>query len=214
MSTMENNLERAAAALRAADALIITAGAGIGVDSGLPDFRGNEGFWEAYPPMARLGLSFVEMASPTWFRRNPRLAWGFYGHRLHLYRRTMPHRGFSQLLEIAKKKGGGYFVFTSNVDGQFQKAGYAEERIEECHGSIHYLQCSQPCSAEIWKADEVNVQVDEQTFLAREPLPRCKNCESTARPNVLMFGDWYWISKRTENFADEVMAQVRGSDDK
>jgi NAD-dependent SIR2 family protein deacetylase len=195
---MEDNIQRAADALRAAEALIITAGAGIGVDSGLPDFRGNEGFWKAYPPMARLGLSFVEMASPGWFQRNPRLAWGFYGHRLHLYRRTTPHLGFSQLLEIAKNKGGGYFVFTSNVDGQFQKAGYSEERIEECHGSIHYLQCSQPCSTEIWKADALNVQVNEQTFLAEEPLPRCKNCERIARPNVLMFGDWYWISQRTD----------------
>ena len=84
------------------------------------------------------------------------------------------------------------------MDGQFQKAGYAEERIEECHGSIHYLQCSQPCGTQIWKADDLKVQVDEETFLAREPLPRCKNCESTARPNVLMFGDWCWISKRTD----------------
>jgi len=61
---LKDNLKRAAHALREAEALLVTAGAGMGVDSGLPDFRGNEGFWKAYPPMAKLGVSFVEMANP------------------------------------------------------------------------------------------------------------------------------------------------------
>ena len=53
--------------LKNADSILITAGAGMGVDSGLPDFRGNEGFWKAYPPIAKLGLTFSEMANPQWF---------------------------------------------------------------------------------------------------------------------------------------------------
>jgi NAD-dependent SIR2 family protein deacetylase len=61
---LRKNLEKAARILKNADSLVITAGAGIGVDSGLPDFRGNEGFWRAYPPIAKLGESFVEMANP------------------------------------------------------------------------------------------------------------------------------------------------------
>ena len=60
-------LSDASAAIRAAEALLITAGAGMGVDSGLPDFRGREGFWQAYPAAARLGLSFAELANPDWF---------------------------------------------------------------------------------------------------------------------------------------------------
>ena len=46
-----------------ARALLITAGAGMGVDSGLPDFRGPEGFWRAYPAFRRLGLDFVSLAT-------------------------------------------------------------------------------------------------------------------------------------------------------
>ena len=118
------SIKEAATTIRDADALLITAGAGIGVDSGLPDFRGNEGFWKVYPPIAKLGISFVEMANPYWFQRDPQLAWGFYGHRLNLYRRTKPHAGFKLLLEIVNKKKHGYFIFTSNVDGQFQIAGF------------------------------------------------------------------------------------------
>jgi hypothetical protein len=76
------------------------------------------GFWKAYPPLAKLGLAFHEMANPEWFDRDPQLAWGFYGHRLGLYRNTVPHKGFEILREIVKFKSDNYFVFTSNVDGQ------------------------------------------------------------------------------------------------
>jgi NAD-dependent SIR2 family protein deacetylase len=169
----------------------------MGVDSGLPDFRGTEGFWRAYPPIAKLKKSFVEMANPVWFRQNPELAWAFYGHRLNLYRKTTPHVGFGQLLQIGRQKEGGCFVFTSNVDGQFQKAGYSETQIEECHGSIHHFQCSRPCSEDIWDAGDIEVSVDENLFRALEPLPRCGNCGNIARPNVLMFGDWAWVPTRT-----------------
>src|SRR6478752_6346225 len=99
---MENDLARQA--LEECDALLIAAGAGMGVDSGLPDFRGTEGFWRAYPPLAELGLRFEEVANPTWFDRDPQLAWGFYGHRLNLYRATEPHEGFSVLRRWGEAK--------------------------------------------------------------------------------------------------------------
>jgi len=176
------------------EALLITAGAGMGVDSGLPDFRGNEGFWRAYPPLAKLGISFEQMANPEWFEKDPALAWAFYGHRLHLYRATTPHEGFQILLDLAENKKNNYFVFTSNVDGQFQKAGFDEERIYEIHGSIHYLQCLYNCTDDIWPNEE-NVEVDMKKFRALR-YPHCRHCGQVARPNILMFGDWGWNPKR------------------
>ena len=107
--SVEHEITQAAKAIKAADALLITAGAGMGVDSGLPDFRGAQGFWRAYPAIAKLGLSFAEMANPAWFSENPHLAWAFYGHRLNLYRQTTPHQGFNQLLEIGSSKGARLF---------------------------------------------------------------------------------------------------------
>ena len=194
----DNVVRQAAAAIKAADALLITAGAGMGVDSGLPDFRGTQGFWRAYPAIAKLGLSFEEMANPAWFRENPHLAWAFYGHRLNLYRQTAPHQGFSQLLEIGRAKAHGYFVFTSNVDGQFQRAGFAAERMVECHGSIHHFQCTASCGDEIWDAEGETVNLDATIFRAVEPLPQCRNCAALARPNILMFNDWSWLGQRTD----------------
>jgi len=62
---------------------------------------------------------------------------------------------------LAGPQPHGYFVFTSNVDGQFQKAGFAPERIVECHGSIQHFQCAASCTDEIWNADGETVKVDE-----------------------------------------------------
>ncbi|BAF69629.1 SIR2 family NAD-dependent protein deacylase [Nitratiruptor sp. SB155-2] len=190
-------IEVATNLIKQADYLLITAGAGMGVDSGLPDFRGVHGFWRAYPAAKKLGLRFEELANPRWFEKDPKLAWAFYGHRLHLYRDTNPHKGFRLLLEIAQRKKE-YFVVTSNVDGQFQKAGFDEMKIDEVHGSIHYLQCIKPCRDDIWSADGVDIQIDTERFLAREPLPKCPYCGAVARPNILMFGDWHWISSRED----------------
>jgi NAD-dependent SIR2 family protein deacetylase len=196
MTERSDPLAAAAEALSKADALLITAGAGMGVDSGLPDFRGNEGFWRAYPPLARLGVSFIDMANPFWFQRDPELAWGFYGHRLKLYRETLPHRGFELLARWGGSMENGSFVFTSNVDGQFQRGGFEDDRIVECHGSIHHLQCTGPCNEQIWSADPIDLEVVEETFRAVAPLPECSRCGSLARPNVLMFNDWHWVPHR------------------
>jgi NAD-dependent SIR2 family protein deacetylase len=191
--------ERAAAAIGQAGALLVAAGAGMGVDSGLPDFRGTEGFWRAYPPFAELGLSFVDLANPAWFEDDPPLAWGFYGHRRNLYRATTPHPGFTLLRAWAARMPGGSFIFTSNVDGQFQRAGFDPETIVECHGSIHHLQCRVPCHGAVWEAAPEDLAVDPKTFRAKGSLPRCPSCGDLARPNVLMFGDGQWLSARTSD---------------
>ncbi|MCY1023455.1 SIR2 family NAD-dependent protein deacylase [Pyxidicoccus sp. MSG2] len=193
----QSEFRRAAEVLRSADALIIGAGAGMGVDSGLPDFRGTEGFWKAYPAYAKLGLEFASMANPAWFESDPEFAWGFYGHRLGLYRATVPHPGFELLRTWASRMRHGAFVFTSNVDGQFQKAGFTDARILEVHGSIHFVQCLGGSCSGITSAGPYSVEVDAETFRARPPLPRCPTCGSLLRPNILMFGDWGWDGSRS-----------------
>jgi len=195
---LEPLLNRAAQALLGADGLYIGVGAGMGVDSGLPDFRGKEGFWNAYPPVAQLGLSFSEMANPQWFDRDPEFAWGFYGHRLNLYRATKPHEGFDILRRWGEATPGGAFVFTSNVDGHFQKAGFDVAQVNEHHGSINHLQCVENCGQEIWPAMNFEVEVDESTLRAALPLPSCPACGQLARPNILMFGDCCWDPSRSD----------------
>ena len=148
----------------------------------------------------RLNLSFVQAANPEHFERDPLFGWGFYGHRTNLYRGTVPHRGFAVLQQWIEKFGLDHFVVTSNVDGQFQKAGFAEERILEVHGSIHHLQCSVPCNHHIWP-NHAEFKIDESTMRAAS-APECPRCKRVARPNILMFGDYSWLHQRTSSQED------------
>jgi NAD-dependent SIR2 family protein deacetylase len=109
----------------------------------------------------------------------------------------VPHAGFAVL------RGWGLptRVFTSNVDGQFQRAGF--DGVAECHGSIHHLQCLVDCGQPVWSADGTVVDVDETTMRARPPLPACPGCGALARPNILMFGDVEWVMDRS---AEQVRA--------
>lgn len=209
MSFNSKEVERAANAIINSDGLIIGAGAGMGVDSGLPDFRGNQGFWKAYPALGKAQMVFTEMANPQLFSVNPELAWGFYGHRFNLYQNTVPHSGFNILRRIASQLEFGYQVFTSNVDGQFQAAGFDESHIYECHGSINYLQCSKPCNEKIWKARDLKLEIDHDNCLATSGIQKCPNCGSIIRPNILMFNDFSWIARRSDQQQSNLRNNIR-----
>ncbi|MBB5020942.1 SIR2 family NAD-dependent protein deacylase [Desulfurispira natronophila] len=206
MDDRQQKYQRAANAIRDAKAIVITSGAGMGVDSGLPDFRGDTGFWKAYPMYERLGMSFVGAANPRNFEGDPSFGWGFYGHRTNLYRETEPHDGFYILQDWVERFKLDHFVVTSNVDGQFQKAGYDEFKVLEVHGSIHHLQCTTPCGMAIWDNEE-DIPVDFETMRALH-VPKCRHCSAVARPNILMFGDYAWVSDRTGRQEDNFQSFV------
>ena len=188
---MIDNYQQAAQWIKQADGLLVTAGAGMGVDSGLPDFRGDQGMWQSYPALVEKSISFVDIANPHFFDNDPQTSWGFYGHRLNLYRNTTPHNGFQILKQWSQSKQQGSFVFTSNVDGQFQKAGFDKMSIFECHGSIHQLQCKNDCEGS-WAADNFKPIIDTENSRMYSDIPACPRCGHSARPNILMFGDWNW----------------------
>ena len=188
---------RAARLIAAADGLVITAGAGLGVDSGLPDFRGREGFWR---PIRRLPRPASisrrppapppSGATPAWAGASTAIAWRSIGA-------PAPTPGFKSCSALAAARPEGAFVFTSNVDGQFAQAGFASARICRCNGSIHHLQCVEPCSPRLWPADEVRPEVDEAACRLVSDLPLCPYCGRLARPNILMFADDGWVAART-----------------
>ncbi|MDX9721121.1 MAG: Sir2 family NAD-dependent protein deacetylase [Myxococcota bacterium] len=191
----EQPWKQAAELLALSEAILITAGAGMGVDSGLPDFRGVEGFWRAYPAFRKAGLRFESLANPRLFESDPQLAWGFYAHRLGLYRSVIPHQGFRILSSLSA--GRSRFVFTSNVDGHFQRSLCSEAEVYEVHGSIHHLQCTKPCCDLVWE-NRLELSFDATTLRARDPLPRCPHCHALARPNILMFGDGSFVDSRAD----------------
>jgi NAD-dependent SIR2 family protein deacetylase len=117
---------------------------------------------------------------------------------MELYRRTVPHTGFAILRGWVRRMRQGAFVFTSNVDGHFERAGFAPEQIVEVHGSFEGMQCTNECGIEIFPGRSIEVGIDPETMRAVGRLPECPSCGALARPNILMFGDFEWHSTRTD----------------
>lgn len=206
-------IHEAARVVAEADALLVTAGAGMSVNSGLPDFRSQDGFWRAYPPLRKLGLSFEQMAQPHWFESAPEMAWAWYGHRQQIYREASPHAGHALLRKWGMGKPGGHFVVTSNVDGHFYRADFDPAQILELHGDILRLQCTVPCCETVWQDDPPDLRIDMNTLRAHGALPRCPECGELARPNVLMFNDATWVrvvKARQEGRFSDWIAGTRG----
>ena len=191
-------ISKAKRVIREADVVIITAGAGMGVDSGLKDFRGNDGFWEAYPALGNKKMSFASVATQQVLNENPHLAWALYGHMFDIFHDVVPHTGFQSLLELALQKED-YFVVTSNIDGHFQKAEFEEDKIYEIHGRMNKFQCTQ--CGELWDVpDDTRFNVDSDLFELQDP-PTCKDCGGIARPNIMMFFDYGFDNEETEDQA-------------
>jgi NAD-dependent SIR2 family protein deacetylase len=199
-------IDQAADLLLMSNTLFISSGAGLGVSSGLGTFRGiNAGVW---PPLINHPhLDFTDMSNPSWFnapqgnrpqQETANFAYAFWSYRYNAYTSAEPHRGYQIALQwstLPQIKSS--FSFTSNIDGQWIKAGWPEDRLHECHGSIHLMQCSRPCSTDVWPTgDALKLNVDPITHCAIDPLPLCARCQSLARPNVLMFNDWNFVEKR------------------
>lgn len=186
---MISNIEEAAKKIKDADAVLITAGSGMSADSGLATFRGANGLYESDE------IDVEELINPIWFRNDPESAWKYYWDRIKEYSSVQPHQGYSYLLELVKNKPNGYFVFTSNVDGFFQKSGFSKSHIYECHGSIYKYQCSVPCCKEIWDLKDAYTATELEALASEHAALDCPNCGAIARPNVLMFNDNTWISR-------------------
>ena len=134
---MDNDIKAAKHYLNNADAIFITSGAGMSVDSGLPDYRSNNGI------IAQLNgsnYSYDDLANPKAFLENAEYSWGWYSNHIQEFLSAKPHYGYELLKQFIDKKKLDYFIFTSNVDCMWKKANFDENRIIEYHGSLDYMQ--------------------------------------------------------------------------
>jgi len=83
--------------------------------------------------------------------------------------------------------GRPFFIFTSNVDGHHQKAGFSPSEVYEIHGSISEWQCSVPCTDELWALPKnFSFTVDRHQMEALPDFPKCIHCDAPARPACTM----------------------------
>ena len=212
---MKREYQDAIAEIRQCTYLVVTAGTGMCVDSNIGDIFSTT-FWATHDPLVMRGLKFEHCANLKNFGDDPGFSWGFYSHLYRLYTGSSPHEGYGVLKQWAQAAKYGYFAFTSNVDGHFQKAGFPDDRVIECHGSIMNLQCLQNCTEDIWPLASLDLTMDPATWVAEPPLPECRNCGGLARPNLMMFRDWGWLDFRTdakEKVFRRELAQLKRHDD-
>lgn len=193
---LNQELKLAQDIIESADAILITAGAGMSADSGLATFRTDGGWWKNHPLSKKHNINFMDLVTVKGFESDPHLSWAFFGTLMEEFRNAEPHRGYSLLLELAKSKQHGAFVITSNGDELFEKAGFDADSIHEVHGSAFHLQCAKPCIETTWEFRKT-IPVNQETFRAEGMLPLCPYCSGPARPNALMFGeDDAWVQER------------------
>ncbi len=163
---MRRALDRAAEAISRRGRVAVLTGAGISVESGIPDFRSPGGLWTRYPPQ--------DYATLSAFRRDPVRVWRMLAEMeavLDAARPNAGHRALAGLEEAGVVQG----VITQNIDGLHQDAG--SRRVVEFHGSHRTLTCL-ACGRRFSRADA----------RARGLPPPCE-CRELLKPDVVFFGE-------------------------
>lgn len=168
MSILEkgNVVDRVADALRGARRVLVLTGAGISAESGIPTFRGKDGWWRQRNPQ--------ELATLEAFTSDPGLVWEWYEHRRAAIARAEPNLAH-QMLAWLEAQGKDVFVVTQNVDDLHERAG--SKRIVHVHGSIWRVKCMRDGKA-----------FDDRRVPLRELPPKCE-CGALLRPAVVWFGE-------------------------
>jgi NAD-dependent deacetylase len=155
-------------------------GAGISAESGVPTFRGAEGFWSRFRP--------EDLATPQAFASNPKLVWEWYLYRRQLIAQANPNPGHQALVDLESLLGLSFSLITQNVDGLHQRAG--NKKTLELHGCIFINRCSK-CFQ----------RFSDDALSFKDLPPVCPKCRGAIRPDVVWFGESLNIATIEDAFA-------------
>ncbi len=189
MQAMTETAELFAARMRVGATITVLTGAGISAESGIPTFRGKEGYWtvgsRVYQP--------EEMATAAMFLRRPEEVWAWYLYRRTVCRRAKPNPGHFALVELEHLLGPRFTLVTQNVDGLHLRAGSSQERTYQIHGNLDFFRCARECHTGIHPLPEAlpEHQRGEALSEAERMALCCPRCGGPARPHVLWFDESY-----------------------
>ena len=169
--------------------LTVLTGAGISAESGIPTFRGSEGYWtvgsKVYHPQ--------EMATYAMFRRRPDAVWQWYLHRASVCRAAAPNPGHAAVAAMDRLLGERFTLITQNVDGLHLRAGSPQERTYQIHGNVFQTRCAAACSPALHPLPSVLVGRPQDAPLSdrEQALLTCPRCGDRLRPHVLWFDEVY-----------------------
>lgn len=165
-------LARAAQWLAAAGRVVVSTGAGMSRESGIPTFRdAMEGLWARFDPQ--------ELATEAGFRRNPRRVWSWYAWRRQRVSQAQPHPGYFALVEL-ESLVPVLTVVTQNVDGLHADAGSRD--VVELHGNLRRVKC-------LDRHHPFTGTLPDDGAEGESDPPPCPVCGSPLRPDVVWFGE-------------------------
>jgi len=162
-SIVDNAIDAAAHALRAASSVVVFTGAGVSAESGIPTFRsGDNALWA--------NAEVERYANPRGYRQHSSDAWRWYAKRAQLARDAQPNAAHVAIAEI-ERRVPEFLLATQNIDGLHHRAG--STKVVELHGTLRRVRCFDCSRYAEW----------------REPLgePVCSMCGGLLRPDVVMF---------------------------
>ena len=168
--------------------VLVFTGAGVSVESGIPTFRGKDGYWRSLDP--------AKLATPEAFARDPKLVWDWYCERRQRIRNAQPnaaHKAIARLAQLMNE----FLLVTQNVDDLHTRAGLSNEKMVQIHGDIFVTRCSR-CD---WSRRDHDHEHEHEK---EDVVPKCARCDVLVRPGVVWFGEqlpWNEV-QRVENYLD------------
>ncbi len=184
---MEPRLVELLEGVRAVSGKVVAlTGAGISAESGIPTFRGAEGYWVVgsrnYMPQ--------EMATNEMFERAPEEVWRWYLYRFGVGKDARPNAGHAALVALERALGDRFTLVTQNIDGLHRRAG--SERVLCIHGDAAYVRCARACGLGVVDLSPGLVPRGDGALLAGERAAlACPRCKGWLRPHVLWFDEYY-----------------------
>jgi NAD-dependent deacetylase len=169
--------------------ITVLTGAGISAESGIPTFRGPEGYWtvgsKEYQPQ--------EMATYSMFTQYPEEVWKWYLYRIGVCARAEPNAGHFALVEMEKFFKNRFTLITQNVDNLHLRAGNSLKNTYQIHGNVFFMRCVRECTPQIYGVPrELTGRTKDQTITENDRnLLQCPDCGSLTRPHVLWFDEIY-----------------------
>ena len=173
--------------------VLVVTGAGVSAESGIPTFRGKDGYWRNLDP--------IKLATPDAFARDPELVWQWYCERRQVIRNAQPNAAHQAIAKLAEHEDE-FLLVTQNVDDLHERAGVAKAEMVQIHGDIFATKCSccdfsyagrdgspEPPDAHACEPESGRLRSIAPTSENNSNLPRCPDCGALMRPGVVWFGE-------------------------
>jgi NAD-dependent deacetylase len=170
----------------AAHPVVFVTGAGLSAESGIPTFRGPEGYWTVgsreYHPQ--------ELATQAAWRAMPREVWRWYLYRRGVCRRAEPNAAHHALVALERRLGPAFRLVSQNVDGLHLRAGHSPDAVALVHGDIDFMRDERTEVVLPLPPDLVCGRDEPLTDATWERLhnPATGN---RCRPHILWFDEYY-----------------------